>query len=84
MREKIWTRIYSFFILFNGDDERMIIKKMFLFFKKIVVSALIIYAYNSLAPSTNLFIPINIFNIFLVSFFGIVAMFELIVFSFFF
>lgn len=62
----------------------MIIKKMFLFFKKIVVSALIIYAYNSLAPSTNLFIPINIFNIFLVSFFGIVAMFELIVFSFFF
>lgn len=62
----------------------MIIKKLFLFFKRVVVSALIIYAYNSLAPSTNLFIPINIFNIFLVSFFGIVAMFELIVFSFFF
>lgn len=48
------------------------------------MATLIIYAYNSLAPSTNAFIPINIFNIFLVSCFGLIAMFELIIFSFFF
>lgn len=60
------------------------IKKIFFVIRKIVVAALIIYTYNSLAPSTNVFIPINILNVFLVSCFGVVAMFELIIFSFFF
>ena len=60
------------------------IRNLFLVLKRIIMATLIIYAYNSLAPSTNVFIPINIFNIFLVSCFGLIAMFELIVFSFFF
>lgn len=61
-----------------------LIKGIFLVLKKIIIASLIIYTYNSLAPSTNVFIPINILNVFLVSCFGIIAMFELIFFSFFF
>ena len=46
-------------------------KKIFLVLKKIIVAILVIYAFNNMAVSLNLFIPMNIFTILLVSICGI-------------
>lgn len=46
------------------------------------MSSLFIYAYNVLTLSLNTYIPINFFTLSLVSIFGAVAMFGLILFSF--
>lgn len=46
------------------------------------MAALIIYAYDSFIWPLNIIIPINFFNILLVSVFGIPAMFGLVLFSF--
>ena len=58
--------------------------KLVFLIKKIIISMFIIYAYNSLAISFNMIIPINISTVTLVSIFGVIAMFELIIFFFFF
>ncbi len=52
------------------------------FLKKVIASAVFLYAYNSLTFSINVVVPINFFNLLLVSFFGLPAMFGLIFFSF--
>lgn len=57
------------------------INKFFLVIKRVVMAALLIYAYDSLTV-LNTSIPINFFTLSLVSFFGIFAMFGLIFFSF--
>lgn len=58
------------------------LKSLFFIIKKIVMAALIIYAYDSFIWPLNIIIPINFFNILLVSVFGIPAMFGLVLFSF--
>lgn len=58
------------------------LKKLFFVIKKMVMAALIIYAYDSFVWPLNIIIPINFFNIILVSIFGIPAMFGLVFFSF--
>ena len=58
--------------------------KVFFLIRRLILSMFIIYAYNSLVISFNMIIPINISTITLVSIFGVVAMIELIIFSFFF
>jgi len=48
------------------------------FFKKIILSFMTLYGYNLIAAGFNLVIPINIFTLLLVTFFGIPMLFSLI------
>ena len=57
------------------------IKKIFSLIKKIVVAVLLIYAYNKMTLPMNLFIPMNVFTILLITFCGIPAIIMLIFFS---
>jgi len=59
----------------------MIMKKVFSLLKKFIVAVLLIYAYNKIALPSNLFIPMNIFTILLVTFGGIPSIIMLILFS---
>ena len=57
----------------------IVLKKIFLIMKKVILSVLVIYAYNKLSLPLDIFIPMNFVTIFLVSIFGIPLM--LILFS---
>lgn len=58
------------------------INKLFCFLKKFILSALFIYAFDSLIPFSCHVISINFFNVLFVSYFGFIAMFYLVLFSF--
>lgn len=58
------------------------LKKLFSLGKKIVVAALILYAYNSINVFSRGVVPINFITLSLVTVFGIPALFCLILFSF--
>ena len=58
------------------------VNKFFFIFKKIIISALFIYAYDSLISSSSHIVPINFINIIFVSLFDVIGMFYLILFSF--
>ena len=49
------------------------------YIKNIIVTFLIMYGYNNLVLPINMVIPINIYTIFLVSFFGLPSLLALIV-----
>lgn len=55
-------------------------KKIMKFIKKIIVSMIIIFAYNKISFSLNAMIPINLITIILVSLFRIPAIVMLVVF----
>ena len=57
------------------------IKNVFKLIKKFIVAVLLIYAYNKMTFPLNIFIPMNIFTILLVTFCGIPSIFMLILFS---
>ena len=57
------------------------IKKIFNIIKKFIVAVLLIYAYNKMTLPLDIFIPMNIFTILLVTLCGIPAIFMLILFS---
>ena len=57
------------------------LKKVFNLIKKFIVAVLLIYAYNKMAMPANLFIPMNIFTILLVTFCGLPSIIMLILFS---
>ena len=57
------------------------IKKIISLIKKFIVAVLLIYAYNKMALPMDLFIPMNIFTILLVTFCGIPSILMLILFS---
>ena len=59
------------------------IKKFFVLIKKFIVSVLLIYAYNKIALPSNLFIPMNIITVLLVTFCGIPSIIMLVLFSLF-
>lgn len=59
------------------------INKLFNIIKRVVMAAMIIYAYDSLGV-LRISIPINFITVSLVSVFGIIGMFYLILFSFWF
>lgn len=59
----------------------IVLKKIFLIMKKVILSVLVIYAYNKLSLPLDIFIPMNFVTIFLVSIFGIPSMLMLILFS---
>ena len=57
------------------------IKKLFNVVKKVIISVLLIYAYNKMSLPMNLFIPMNFFTILLISCCGIPAIIMLVMFS---
>jgi len=58
-------------------------KKIFNLFKKIIISAFVLYGYNLIASPINLLIPINVFTIGILTLFGLPAIFSLIIILFF-
>lgn len=54
------------------------LKKILKIIKKIIFSAFLLYGYNILATPLNILIPINLFNIGIISILGIPALFSLI------
>ena len=56
-------------------------EKVFNILKKIILSVLIIYAYNKLAIPLGIFIPLNLFTILLVFLCGIPSILMLVLFS---
>lgn len=57
------------------------LKILFGIIKKIILSVLFIYAYNKLTLPLNIFIPMNLFTIVLVSLCGIPSILMLVLFS---
>lgn len=57
------------------------LKKFLVLLEKIIISVLLIYAYNKLSLPLNIIIPINLITIFLVTLFGIPSILMLILFS---
>ena len=54
------------------------LKKFLKIIKKIIFSTFLLYGYNILATPLNILIPINLFNIGIISILGIPALFSLI------
>lgn len=54
------------------------LKKIFKFFKKIIVSSFVLYSYNLISAPLNLIIPINIFTISTLALLGLPSLFALI------
>ena len=61
-----------------GDN---MLKRIFLIIKKIILSILLIYAYNKLALPLNVVIPINIVTVLMVFICGIPSILVLFLFS---
>ena len=61
-----------------GDN---MLKRIFLIIKKIILSVLLIYAYNKLALPLNVVIPINIVTFLMVFICGIPSILVLVLFS---
>ena len=59
------------------------IKRVFNLIKKLIVAVLLIYAYNKMTLPLDLFIPMNVFTILLVTFCGIPSIIMLVLFSLF-
>lgn len=57
------------------------IKKLFKIIQKFIVAVLLIYAYNKMTLPLDLFIPMNIFTVSLVTLCGIPSIIMLILFS---
>ena len=57
------------------------LKKVFNLIKRFILAVLLIYAYNKMTLPLDLFIPMNIFTILLVTFCGIPSIIMLILFS---
>ena len=59
------------------------IKKIFNIIKKFIVAVLFIYAYNKMTLPLDIFIPMNMITILLVTFCGIPSIIMLVLFSLF-
>ena len=55
------------------------LKKLFSLFKRVIISAFVLYGYNLIASPINLIIPINVFTVGILTIFGLPAIFSLIV-----
>lgn len=54
------------------------LKKIFKFIKKIILSIFVLYGYNLISRSLGMIVPINIYTVLLLSILGIPALFALI------
>lgn len=61
----------------------IMIKNVFVLIKKVIVAILFIYTYNIIVFPLGIIIPINVFNVLIVSFFGLPAIIVLCLFSIF-
>ena len=57
------------------------VKGIFKLLKKFIVAVLLIYAYNKMSMPIDMFIPMNIFTIMLVTFCGLPSIVMLVLFS---
>lgn len=55
------------------------VKKILVVFKRIIISAFILYGYNLIATSLNLIIPINFVTVGTLTIFGLPALFAFII-----
>ena len=55
------------------------LKKIFNLFKRVIISAFVLYGYNLIVSPINLIIPINVFTVGILTVFGLPAIFSLIV-----
>lgn len=55
------------------------LKRLFKFIQKMIVSAFILYSYNVIASPLNLIVPINLFTILILTILGLPALFGLII-----
>ncbi len=54
------------------------LKKIFKFIKRIILSIFVLYGYNLISQSLGMIVPINIYTVLLLSILGIPALFALI------
>jgi len=57
------------------------LQKLYKILKKIIFSAFFLYGYNVIAAPLNIFIPINLITVFLISILGIPSLFALMIIS---
>lgn len=57
-------------------------KKFVLLVRKVIISSFILYGYNLIAVNFNLVLPINIFNVSVVSILGSCGLFGLVLFGY--
>lgn len=57
---------------------RIVMKKMFKYAKRLVLGGFLLYAYNLIAVTFNITIPINLFTIFFVGIFDVVGLTTLV------
>jgi len=55
------------------------LKKIFSLFKKIIISAFVLYGYNLIASPINMIIPINVYTVGILTILGLPAIFPLII-----
>lgn len=75
---KIYHNYFGQTYYLIGDN---MLKYLFIILKKIILSVLLIYAYNKLAFPLNVIIPINIITVLLVFICGIPSILMLVLFS---
>ena len=54
------------------------LKKIFKFIKRIIVSIFLLYGYNLISQSLGIIVPINIYTVLAISILGVPALFSLI------
>ncbi len=54
------------------------LKKIFKFIKRIIVSIFLLYGYNLISQSLGIIVPINIYTVLAISILGVPALFSII------
>lgn len=55
-------------------------KRIFSYFKRVVISGFILYGYNLIAVNFNMMLPINVITLLFITFLGAPALFTLVLF----
>ena len=55
-------------------------KRIFSYFKRVVISGFILYGYNLIAVNFNMMLPINVITLLFITFLGAPALFALVLF----
>ena len=55
-------------------------KRIFSYFKRVVISGFILYGYNLIAVNFNMMLPINVITLLFITFLGVPALFTLVLF----
>ena len=70
--------IILIFNIYKNREKRNMLKKIVKIIRKICTATFIIYGFNLIVSSINIFIPINPINVGVVSFLGFPGLFSLI------